>query len=73
MSKFEQLPKQIQPAIGYMAYERGHSAGEDEVEMLKESIAADLLEPCLQIEKDAYQRGWQEGKEHNGPAESPHC
>lgn len=38
----ESAPQEFRATLSYMAYERGHSAGEDEVELVLEGLIADL-------------------------------
>jgi len=40
------VPEEFRSRLSYMAYERGHSAGESEVEMILQSLISDLL-PCI--------------------------
>lgn len=52
----EQLPIELQQFCSYMAYERGHSAGEEEVESLTFSIASDLLSAYQRLQKSLTER-----------------
>jgi len=47
-----QLPSQFRSAISYMAYERGHSAGHEEVLGILSGLIFDLLPSIQQFEKD---------------------
>lgn len=40
------VPEEFRSRLAYMAYERGHSAGESEVELILEGLVSDLL-PCI--------------------------
>ena len=46
-----QVPKEFRGPLSYMAYERGHSAGESEVEMILEGLVADLAPVIQAFEK----------------------
>ena len=39
----EQLPPEFRGPLAYLAYERGHSAGQDEVDMIFRNLVTDLL------------------------------
>jgi hypothetical protein len=45
------VPKEFRSQLSYMAYERGHSAGEDEVILHLGSLIDDLEEPIREFEK----------------------
>lgn len=45
------VPEEFRSRLSYMAYERGHSAGEAEVEMILGSLVGDLL-PCITAFQD---------------------
>lgn len=61
----EQLPEEVRSAVSYMAYERGHSAGELEVLGILRGIVSDLKEPLSRLvsgsETKGYIRGFNEG------------
>lgn len=40
------LPPEFRSQLSYMAYEKGHSAGEAEIELILEGLVNDLL-PCI--------------------------
>lgn len=62
MKTFDLLPPQIKPTIDFMAYQRGHYAGEDEVEAIRQSMAEDLLQCIHQYGSDCYAKGFSDGK-----------
>lgn len=41
-----QVPPEFRSKLSYMAYEKGHSAGEEEIELTLEGLVNDLL-PCI--------------------------
>lgn len=47
----------MQSKVSYMAYERGHFAGQAECDLIQESLANDLLKTIQQIQLDAMQEG----------------
>ena len=49
--ELEKLPEEFRSAISYMAYERGHSAGEDEVLSILKELVSDLLPSIKAFEK----------------------
>jgi hypothetical protein len=64
MKTFDLLPEQIKPTIDWMAYQRGHSAGEAEVELHRQSMAEDLLQCIHQYGRDCYANGFKDGKDN---------
>lgn len=47
----EQLPPEFRGPLSYMAWERGHSAGQDEVDMIFRGLVTDLLPAIQAFEK----------------------
>lgn len=45
------VPEEFKGALSYMAYEHGHSAGEDEVNMILEGIISDLMPSIKKFEE----------------------
>jgi hypothetical protein len=41
------VPPEFRSKLSYMAYEKGHSAGEEEIELILEELINDLL-PCIE-------------------------
>lgn len=53
------IPKEFHKTLSYMAYEKGHSCGYDEVRMILIGLVADLKKPITAFEeriKDEYRR-----------------
>lgn len=68
-TNFDRLPECVKSAVSYMAYERGHSAGEDEVDAHKEALASDLIDCLRTLEKEAYMKGVSDQRESSKHSE----
>lgn len=51
MSDINKLPKEFRSIVSYMAYERGHNAGEEEVKIIEKSLVDALLPGFVEYEK----------------------
>lgn len=45
----KRVPEELRCAIAYMAYERGHSAGQAEIALILEGLVNDLEEPLKKL------------------------
>lgn len=52
----EQLPPEFRSALSYIAWDSGHSAGEEEVNLIYRGLVADLL-PAIQAFEKRIKRG----------------
>ena len=47
----ERVPIELRPALSYMAYEKGHAYGNQEVLIILENLVSDLEEPLNNLVK----------------------
>ena len=57
-----QLPPEFRSVISYQAYERGHSAGQEEIDLILRGLVNDLLPAIKEFEKRIREEGEEEGK-----------
>lgn len=59
----QEVPEEFRATLAYMAYERGHSAGDEEILMLLRELVSNLLPAIKAFEEKLARKGFKETKE----------